>query len=106
MIMKGKERQRSFPFVFERILLSVFTMGDSKSKTESGDDKPFAVPFAERVPTLHLKKGSAKPLYGGHPWVFAEAIARLEGPKAEPGSEVRVVDDQGACMGRGFYSPE
>jgi 23S rRNA (cytosine1962-C5)-methyltransferase len=70
------------------------------------DEKPFAVPFAERVPTLHLKKGSAKPLYGGHPWVFAEAIARVDGPKAESGCEVRVVDDQGACLGRGFYSPE
>jgi 23S rRNA (cytosine1962-C5)-methyltransferase len=79
-------------------------MADSKAQPEN--EKPFAVPFAERVPTVHLRKGSAKPLYGGHPWIFADAIARLDGPKAESGCEVRVVDDQGACLGRGFYSPE
>jgi 23S rRNA (cytosine1962-C5)-methyltransferase len=70
-----------------------------------------------------LKKGSAKPLHGGHPWVFAEAIAGFEGGAGVParpgsftagteagatpqaGDEVRVVDDRGTCIGRGFYSP-
>lgn len=54
--------------------------------------------------TLHLKKGSAKPLHAGHPWVFAAAIARVEG-SAQPGEAVRVVDDRGTCIGQAFYSP-
>ncbi|HYF49465.1 MAG TPA: class I SAM-dependent methyltransferase [Planctomycetota bacterium] len=60
---------------------------------------------AEHVPTVHLKKGSAKPLHGGHPWVFADAIASVDGtPQA--GDEVRIVDANGGCLGRGFYSPK
>jgi len=61
--------------------------------------------MSEGVPTLHLKKGSAKPLHAGHPWVFAGAVARIEGPGVSPGCEVRVVDERGTCVGRGFYSP-
>lgn len=52
-----------------------------------------------------LKKGSAKPLHGGHPWVFADAIARVDGPKPSAGDEVRVIDERDTCLGRGFYSP-
>ena len=69
-------------------------------------NESFPTPRAERVPTLHLKKGIAKPIHGGHPWVFAEAVASLDGPKAQPGDEVRVVDDRGSCVGRGFFSPD
>jgi 23S rRNA (cytosine1962-C5)-methyltransferase len=60
---------------------------------------------ADTVATVCLKRGCAKPLHAGHPWVFAEAVARLEGPEAPAGAEVRVVDDRGTCVGRGFYSP-
>jgi 23S rRNA (cytosine1962-C5)-methyltransferase len=67
--------------------------------------RPAASPRAERVPSISLKKGSAKPLHGGHPWVFADAIARIDGPKPSAGDEVRVVDERGTCLGRGFYSP-
>ncbi len=66
----------------------------------------FPIPRAERVPTAHLKKGVAKPIHAGHPWVFAEAVAGIDGPKAAPGDEVRIVDDRGTCLGRGFYSPD
>jgi len=54
--------------------------------------------------SLHLKKGSAKPLHSGHPWVFAGAVARVEG-SAQPGEAVRVVDERGTCIGHAFYSP-
>ena len=57
------------------------------------------------MPIVCLKKGSAKPLHGGHPWVFADAIARVDGPKPIAGDEVRVIDERGTCLGRGFYSP-
>lgn len=59
----------------------------------------------DKVATLHLKKGSAKPLHGGHPWVFADAVARIAG-SAKSGDEVRVIDDRGSVLGRGFYSPD
>ena len=61
--------------------------------------------MADAVPTVCLKRGCAKPLHAGHPWVFAEAVARIEGAEAPAGGEVRVVDDRGTCVGRGFYSP-
>jgi 23S rRNA (cytosine1962-C5)-methyltransferase len=53
--------------------------------------------------TLTIKKGRAKPLWFGHPWVYSEAIAGGDAP--EPGDEVRVVDDQGRFIGRGFANP-
>lgn len=46
-----------------------------------------------------------QPIWAGHPWVYAQAIARIEGGKPEPGDEMRVVDPQGRLLGRGFWSP-
>lgn len=54
--------------------------------------------------TVVLKPGHVQPVWAGHPWVFAQAIDRVEGG-AVRGDEVRVVDPRGALMGRGFYSP-
>jgi 23S rRNA (cytosine1962-C5)-methyltransferase len=51
-----------------------------------------------------LKKGRAKPVWFGHPWVYSEAIARVDGA-LEPGDEVRVIDDAGRFIGRGFANP-
>lgn len=51
-----------------------------------------------------LKAGHVRPVWAGHPWVFAQAIARVEGG-AGPGDEVEVVDPQGQFLGRGLYSP-
>ena len=62
-------------------------------------------PRSERTTAVCLKKGNAKPLHGGHPWVFADAIARIDGPKPAPGDDVRVIDERGTFLGRGFYSP-
>lgn len=56
------------------------------------------------VPTVHLRAGHVQPVWAGHPWVYAQAIDRLEG-RAEPGDEVRVADPRGNLLGRGFWSP-
>jgi 23S rRNA (cytosine1962-C5)-methyltransferase len=56
------------------------------------------------VPTIHLKPGHVQPVWAGHPWVYAQAIDRIEGG-ATAGDEVRVVDPRGNFLGRGFYSP-
>src|SRR5215467_11561647 len=50
-----------------------------------------------------LKSGRAKPLWHGHPWVYSEAIARLDG-EAEPGDVVDVVDSAERFIGRGFFN--
>lgn len=45
-----------------------------------------------------------QPLWAGHPWVYAQAIERVEGG-ALAGGEVDVVDPRGNWLGRGLYSP-
>jgi 23S rRNA (cytosine1962-C5)-methyltransferase len=55
------------------------------------------------VGTVRLKPGHVQPIWAGHPWVYAQAIDRVEGG-ATRGDEVRVVDPRGNFLGRGFYS--
>ena len=54
-------------------------------------------------PTVRLKPGHVQPVWAGHPWVYAQAIERVEG-KPTSGDEVGVVDPRGNLLGRGFYS--
>jgi 23S rRNA (cytosine1962-C5)-methyltransferase len=56
------------------------------------------------TPTVRLKPGHVQPVWVGHPWVYAQAIDRVEGG-ATAGDEVSVVDPRGNLLGRGFYSP-
>jgi 23S rRNA (cytosine1962-C5)-methyltransferase len=56
------------------------------------------------MPTIHLKPGHVQPIWSGHPWVYAQAIDRVEG-SAAAGDEVHVVDPRGNLLGRGFYTP-
>lgn len=53
----------------------------------------------------HLRPGFVQPIWQGHPWVFAQAIARTVGAPAA-GDEVVVFDPQGKALGRGYWSPE
>lgn len=53
---------------------------------------------------VRLKPGHVQPVWLGHPWVYAQAIERVEGG-ATAGDEVSVVDPRGNLLGRGFYSP-
>jgi 23S rRNA (cytosine1962-C5)-methyltransferase len=55
--------------------------------------------------TVHLRPGHVQPIWAGHPWVYAQAIARIEGGRPEPGDVVRVIDPQARLLGRGFWSP-
>jgi 23S rRNA (cytosine1962-C5)-methyltransferase len=59
---------------------------------------------SDLAPTIHLKPGHVQPVWAGHPWVYAQAVERVEGG-ATAGDEVRVVDPRGNLLGRGFYSP-
>lgn len=53
--------------------------------------------------TVRLKPGHVQPIWAGHPWVYAQAIERVEGG-ATRGDEVAVLDPRGNFLGRGFYS--
>jgi 23S rRNA (cytosine1962-C5)-methyltransferase len=55
------------------------------------------------MPTIRVKMQHAPPLRAGHPWVFAQAVERIEGVP-ETGSVVDVKDSSGGFIGRGFYS--
>ena len=52
-----------------------------------------------------LTPGRVKPVWAGHPWVYAQAVARVEG-EPEPGDVIEAVDPQGRFLGRGFWSPD
>ena len=54
---------------------------------------------------LTLKSGHVQPLWAGHPWVYQQAVERIEGG-AVAGDEVSIVDPRGNFLGRGFYSPK
>jgi 23S rRNA (cytosine1962-C5)-methyltransferase len=56
------------------------------------------------TPKVTLKPGHVQPVWMGHPWVYAQAIDRIEGG-ATAGDEVSVLDPRGNFLGRGFYSP-
>ena len=51
-----------------------------------------------------LRRGRARPLWFGHPWVYANAIDRIEGG-ADPGDVVSLAEHDGRRIGRGLYNP-
>jgi 23S rRNA (cytosine1962-C5)-methyltransferase len=51
-----------------------------------------------------LRQGRSRPLWFGHPWVYENAVDRVEGD-AGPGDVVSLVDHDGRLIGRGFYNP-
>jgi len=56
------------------------------------------------LPRVVVKAGRVRPLWAGHPWVFAQAVERLDA-SLEPGAEVVVTDPRGNTLGRGLCSP-
>ena len=53
---------------------------------------------------LHLAKNQERRLRSGHPWVFSNEIASLEGTPS-PGGEVLVLDHRGGTVGVALYNP-
>ncbi|HEX3694262.1 MAG TPA: class I SAM-dependent rRNA methyltransferase [Polyangia bacterium] len=53
---------------------------------------------------VFLRQGRARPLWFGHPWVYANAIEKVEGD-CGPGDVVSLCDQDGRLIGRGFYNP-
>ncbi len=51
-----------------------------------------------------LARGRVQPVWAGHPWIYAQAIDRIDGAPG-PGDVVDVLDEKGNHLGRGYYSP-
>jgi 23S rRNA (cytosine1962-C5)-methyltransferase len=54
---------------------------------------------------VFLKKGREGPVRGGNPWVFSQAIDRVEPAAIEPGARVWILDSAGTTLGHGYYNP-
>ncbi len=54
-------------------------------------------------PSVTVKAGHVQPLWAGHPWVFRQAIEKVD-DGLESGGEVLVIDPHGKILGRGLYS--
>src|SRR6202046_5427191 len=52
-----------------------------------------------------LKRGREGPVRGGNPWIFSQAIERIEPPSPEAGALVTVHDAAGALLGMGYCNP-
>ncbi len=72
----------------------------SSSATDSG---PASGPGRDSAAKVVLQRGRARPLWFGHPWVYAKAIDRVEGA-VEPGCVVSLLDHDGRFIGRGIYN--
>jgi 23S rRNA (cytosine1962-C5)-methyltransferase len=66
-------------------------------------NKTASIPAAAGEARVVLRKGRARPLWYGHPWVYANAIASVEG-EPSPGDVVALTDHDGRFIGKGFYN--
>src|SRR3954469_20822166 len=79
-------------------------MSTDRAMTETPSPaEPSAAPL-DSAARVVLRRGRARPLWFGHPWVYANAIAEVHGT-AEPGAVVSLVDHDGRFIGRGLYNP-
>ncbi len=74
----------------------------STSSATSDSDLGASVP-RDSDAKIVLRRGRARPLWFGHPWVYANAVDRVEGV-AEPGRVVSLLDHDGRFIGRGIYN--
>jgi 23S rRNA (cytosine1962-C5)-methyltransferase len=54
---------------------------------------------------LVLGRHQDRRVRGGHPWIFSNEIADLEGAP-QPGGLVEITDDRGAFLGRAYWNPQ
>lgn len=70
--------------------------------------RPAPAPAADanagaRAPRIVLRKNQDRRVRGGHPWVFSNEIAAIEGGPGD-GDLVEVCDVRGAFLGRAYYN--
>ncbi|HVA68559.1 MAG TPA: class I SAM-dependent rRNA methyltransferase [Candidatus Binataceae bacterium] len=52
-----------------------------------------------------LKRGRDGPVRGGNPWIFSNALARIEPKDAAAGDPIDVIDASGDLIAYGYYNP-
>jgi 23S rRNA (cytosine1962-C5)-methyltransferase len=75
----------------------------TSGSTENTDFVDSDAVMRDSAAKIVLKRGRARPLWFGHPWVYSNAIDRVEG-KAGLGSVVSLLDHDGRFIGRGTYN--
>jgi len=55
---------------------------------------------------IYLRTGRDAPVRGGNPWIFSQAIARVEPADLAAGARVKVCDCGGDLIGVGYYNPQ
>src|ERR1700722_4190531 len=64
-----------------------------------------AIAVSEPLARATLKRGREGPVRGGNPWIFSQAIERIDPPSPEAGDLVTVHDASGALIGLGYFNP-
>ncbi len=64
-----------------------------------------ASPALEPAGKVFLRTGREGPVRGGNPWIFSQAIARVEPLGLAAGAFVEVRDSGGDLLGLGYYNP-
>lgn len=59
----------------------------------------------ELIGRIYLKAGRDGPVRGRNPWIFSQAIGRVEPTHLAPGAGVEVRDAGGDSLGFGYYNP-
>ena len=77
-------------------------MARSISRTATAADAKHR-PSASRLACVFLKQGRDGPVRGKNPWIFSQAIERLEPANLQAGEAVEVRDHRGAILGVGYY---
>ena len=54
--------------------------------------------------TVRVRSGRAKPLWSGHPWVYADSVEHIDAPSGDETDWVQVVDAKGRAIGQGLLS--
>ncbi len=70
-----------------------------------GDEEKIVIENRLIAGQVFLRAGRDGPLRGGNPWVFSQAIARVDPPNLPAGAAVRVHDSSGNPLGLGHFNP-
>src|SRR4051794_18957660 len=62
------------------------------------------MPKQAAMPIARLAPGRGQRIAEGHPWVYANEVARVEGAP-QPGAIVEVRDSRNMPLGRGYINP-
>ena len=65
---------------------------------------PTAIGTPSAPGRVYLKKVRDGPVRGGNPWIFSQAIERIEPGGLAAGARVWVLDASGATLGHGYYN--